>query len=161
MLSVHLSMMQSHDEHVSTWLHYVYPFGYLQLLLLDNQQPSLSTMPFALFRGLRVSALESHQHVSGYRQSGLPRWVYTLLCPLCKWDTRSCLCAWGWFNSQIPMPSRCLTRSVFNVDSSTGQFIILSDQLIHFMCSPTHLNVVSGFQCGVKTHQRQQVRLFL
>lgn len=55
-LLVHLSMMQSHDGHVSTWLHYFYPFGYLQLLLLDNQQPPLSTMPFALFRGLRVSA---------------------------------------------------------------------------------------------------------
>ena len=57
------------------------------------------------------------------------------------------------------MPSRCLTRSVFNVDSSTGQFIILSDQLILFMCIPTHLNVVSGFQCDVKTHHRQQVLL--
>ena len=28
-LLVHLSMMQSHDEHVSTELHYFYPFGYL------------------------------------------------------------------------------------------------------------------------------------
>ena len=65
-------------------------------------------------------------------------WVCTLLCPLCKWDTRSCLCAWGWFNSQIPMPSRCLTRSVFNVDSSTGQFIILSDQLIYVLCAAQH-----------------------
>ena len=27
------------------------------------------------------------------------------------------------------------------------------------MCSPTHLNVVSGFQCDVKTHHRQQVLL--
>ena len=34
----------------------------------------------------------------------------------------------------------------FVVDSSIGQFIILSDQLIYFMCSPTHLNAVSGFQ---------------
>ena len=141
MLLVHLSMMQSYDEHVSTWLHCFNPLD--SPLILDP----FGELPV-------VSALESHQHVSGYRQSGLPRWVYTLLCPLCKWDTRSCLCAWGWFNSQIPMPSRCLTRSVFNVDSSTGQFIILSDQLIYFMCSPTHLNAVSGFQFGVKTHQR-------
>ena len=141
MLLVHLSMMQSHDGHVSTELHYFYPLDSPLILALSGEPPV-------------ISALESHQHVSGYRQSGLPRWVYTLLCPLCKWDTRSCLCAWGWFNSQIPMPSRCLTRSVFNVDSSTGQFIILSDQLIYFMCSPTHLNAVSGFQFGVKTHQR-------
>ena len=34
----------------------------------------------------------------------------------------------------------------FVVDSSIGQFIILSDQLIYFMCSPTHLNAVLGFQ---------------
>ncbi len=27
------------------------------------------------------------------------------------------------------------------------------------MCSPTHLNVVLGFQCDVKTHHRQQVLL--
>ena len=27
------------------------------------------------------------------------------------------------------------------------------------MCSPTHLNVVSGFQCDVKTHHRPQVLL--
>ena len=146
MLLVHLSMMQSHDGHVSTWLHYFYPFGYLQLLLLDNQQPSLSTMPFALFRGLRVSADDDCRFtrfrtlarlgISAIRLAEI--WVCTLLCPLCKWDTRSCLCAWGWFNSQIPMPSRCLTRSVFNVDSSTGQFIILSDQLIYVLCAAQH-----------------------
>ena len=118
-------MMQSHDGHVSTWLHYFYPLDSPLILALSGEPPV-------------ISALESHQHVSGYRQSGLPRWVYTLLCPLCKWDTRSCLCAWGWFNSQIPMPSRCLTRSVFNVDSSTGQFIILSDQLIYVLCAAQH-----------------------
>lgn len=94
-----------------------------------------------------VSALESHQHVSGYRQSGLPRWVCTLLCPLCKWDTRSLRLRLGLvLLPDIPISSRCLTRRLFNVDSSTGQFIILSDQLIHFVCSPTHLNAVSGFQ---------------
>ena len=143
MLLVHLSMMQSHDGHVSTELHYFYPLDSPLILALSGEPPV-------------ISALESHQHVSGYRQSGLPRWVCTLLCPLCKCVSGThavYACAWGWFNSQIPMSSRCLTRSVFNVDSSTGQFIILSDQLIHFMCSPTHLNAVSGFQFGVKIHQ--------
>ena len=134
MLSVHLSMMQSHDEHVSTWLHCFNPLD--SPLILDP----FGELPV-------VSALESHQHVSGYRQSGLPRWVCTLLCPLCKWDTRSLRLRLGLvLLPDIPISSRCLTRRLFNVDSSTGQFIILSDQLIHFVCSPTHLNAVSGFQ---------------
>lgn len=131
--------MQSHDEHVSTWLHCFNPLD--SPLILDP----FGELPV-------VSALESHQHVSGYRQSGLPRWVCTLLCPLCKWDTRSLRLRLGLvLLPDIPISSRCLTRRLFNVDfstvdSSTGQFIILSDQLIHFMCSPTHLNAVSGFQ---------------
>ena len=70
-------------------------------------------------------------------------------------------------NAKLVLNHQCcfrLARKLFNVDfstvdSSTSQFIILSDQLIHFMCSPTHLNVVSGFQCDVKTHHRQQVLL--
>ena len=153
MLLVHLSMMQSHDGHVSTWLHHFYPLDSPLILALSGEPPV-------------ISALESHQHVSGYRQSGLPRWVYTLLCPLCKWDTRSLRLRLGLVlpdtNAKLVLTHQCcfrLARRLFNVDfstvdSSTGQFIILSDQLIHFMCSPTHLNAVSGFQFGVKTHQR-------
>lgn len=134
MLLVHLLMMQSYDEHVSTELHCFNPLD--SPLILDP----FGELPV-------VSALESHQHVSGYRQSGLPRWVCTLLCPLCKWDTRSLRLRLGLvLLPDIPISSRCLTRRLFNVDSSTGQFIILSDQLIHFVCSPTHLNAVSGFQ---------------
>ena len=65
MLSVHLSMMQSHDEHVSTWLHF-YPLDSPLILALSGEPPV-------------ISALESHQHVSGYRQSGLPRFRFCAL----------------------------------------------------------------------------------
>ena len=81
-------------------------------LLLSLRQSShrcsfhVSPLPFPLTTNVASPGF-APWHVSGYRQSGLPRWVCTLLCPLCKWDTRSCLCAWGWFNSQIPMPNWC------------------------------------------------------
>ena len=69
-----------------------------------------------------------------------------LPCLPLKEDTRGFLHAWGCltprYRSLGPSQVTAWFRSLFNVDSSTGQFIILSDQLIYFMSSPIHLNIV-------------------
>lgn len=76
MLLVHLSMMQSHDEHVSTRLHCFNPLDSPLALALSERAP----------RHFRTGVAPARFGISTIRlaETGLHP-----LGPLCKWDTRS------------------------------------------------------------------------
>lgn len=127
MLSVHLSMMQSHDEHVSTWLHYFYPFGYLSLLSwINNHRFQRCPLPCPFRRHTWFSprlGLATHHGVDVHSQ-------------LYRWLTPSYQCQIGVKTPMLfPLGSGWICRRLLH-------WSFCGRPSSSFMCSPIHLNII-------------------